>query len=212
MSEAEPFRRHDWVWLGPEPGLPDLAEIRDHWEAGLPFIVGHNPPSMERDRLHLGLALPDKRRMGFSGAVSGIVRHRPPLSLEEVLPRVPQGWLPALEHLAILLKGAGLEVGVYGSAAWQALTGASYVRETSDLDLLLAPCTGDQLRAALAILGSMEGGRPRLDGEIVLPDGRAVAWREAARASSTLLVKTRREVALVPRAAWLSAFWEPAHA
>jgi phosphoribosyl-dephospho-CoA transferase len=105
-----------------------------------------------------------------------------------------------------------MEARVYGSAAWQAVTGAVYLREDSDLDLLLTPTTGEQLRLALEILGSMAGARPRLDGEIALPDGRAVAWREAASESATLLVKTLSDVSLVPRADWTSVLRDPAHA
>jgi len=212
MRVAEPFRRHDWVWIRRETHLPDLAEVRSHCEAGLPFIVGRHPASIGEDRLQLGLALPDKRRIGFCVEVSGIGSHRPPLSLGDVLPHVPESWFPALEHLAAHFKGAGVEARVYGSTAWQAMTCVSYLREGSDLDLLLAPTTEDQLRLVLGTLVSMEGSRPRLDGEIVLPDGRAAAWREAASGSATLLVKTLSDVSLVPRADWLSALQDPAHA
>jgi phosphoribosyl-dephospho-CoA transferase len=212
MREAEPFRRHDWVWLGSETPLPDLAEVRSHREAGLPFIVGRHPALVGKDSLSLGLALPDKRRIGFSVEASGIHRHRAPLSLDEVLPRLPDPWLPMINQLAAHFRAAGMEAGVYGSAAWQAMTGVSYLRGDSDLDLLLTPATEEQLRLVLEILGSMEGARPRLDGEVVLPDGRAVAWREAASDSATLLVKTLADASLVPRTTWVSALRDPAHA
>jgi len=212
MRVAEMFRRHDWVWIKRGTHLPDLAEVRSHCEAGLPFIVGRRPALTGADRLQLGLALPDKRRIGFGVEVSGIGNHQPALPLGDVLRHVPESWSPTLEHLAAHFKGAGMEAMVYGSAAWQALTGASYLREDSDLDLLLAPTAEDQLRLALGILVSMEGSCPRLDGEIVLPDGRAVAWREVASPSDTLLVKTLSEVSLVARAAWMSALRDPAHA
>ncbi len=211
MSVAEPFHRHDWVWVGRESRLSDLAEVRSHCQAGLPFIVGRQPASTSRDSLHLGLALPDKRRLGFTVEASGLRSHRPPLSLEEVLPHVPHSWLPPLERLAAQFKAAGVVARVYGSGAWQAMTGAAYLRDDSDLDLLLAPTTEEQLHMVQKILVSMEGSRPRLDGELVLPDGRAVAWREVASDSATLLVKTLSDVSLIPRSSWVSALQDPAH-
>ncbi len=212
MSAAEPYRRHDWVWLGRETSLPDRLEVRSHLEAGRPFIVARHPAPAGKDRLSLGLALPDKRRLGFGVAVSDVVRHRAPLPLAEVLPWVPDSWLPVLEGLAARFKAVGMEARVYGSAAWQAMTGVSYLREDSDLDLLLAPATAEQLRLTLGVLVSLEGTRPRLDGELVLPDGSAVAWREAASDSASLLVKTLSGVSLVPRPTWMSALRDPAHA
>jgi phosphoribosyl-dephospho-CoA transferase len=212
MRVAEPFRRHEWVWLGSETPLPDLAEVRSHREAGLPFIVCRPPASIGKDSLALGLALPDKRRIGFSVKASGIRSHRAPLALSEVLHCVPSPWLPTINQLAAQLSTVGMKAKVYGSTAWQAMSGVSYLRADSDLDLLLAPTTEEQLRLVLGILGSMEGARPRLDGEVVLSDGRAVAWREAATESATLLVKTLTDVSLVPRTTWASALRDPAHA
>jgi phosphoribosyl-dephospho-CoA transferase len=212
MRVAEMFHRHDWVWLGRETHLPDRAEVRGHREAGLPFIVCRHPTQIGKDNLSLGLALPDKRRIGFCVEASGICRHRAPLSLDEVLPSLPDPWLPTINQLAAHLRTVGMEAGVYGSAAWQVMTGVSYLRGDSDLDLLLAPATEEQLRLVLEILGSMEGARPRLDGEVILPDGGAVAWREAASESATLLVKTLSDVSLVPRADWTSVLRDPAHA
>ena len=211
MRVAEPFCRHDWVWVGRETRLPDLAEVRSHCEAGLPFIVCRHPVPVGKDSLALGLALPDKRRIGFCVEVSGIRELRAPLSLEDVLHCVPDPWLPTLERLAAQFKEVGMETRIYGSAAWQAMTGAAYLRKDSDLDLLLTPTTEEQLRLVLGPLVSMEGARPRLDGEIVLPDGRAVAWREAVCGSATLLVKTLSDVSLIARATWMSALQDPAH-
>jgi phosphoribosyl-dephospho-CoA transferase len=212
MSVAEGFRRHDWVWVGRGTHLPDLMEVRRHHEAGLPFVVCRNPTSTRKDQLWLGLALPDKRRLGFCVEMSRVSRHQAPLFLREVLPVVPRSWLPLLTQLVAQLKEVGIEARVYGSTAWQAMTGTAYLREDSDLDLLLTPTTEDQLRSVLKILAPLDGARPRLDGEIVLSVGRAVAWREAASDAATLLVKTLSEVALVPRATWVSALREPAHA
>ena len=211
MNAAEGFHRHDWVWVE-EACLPDLREVRRHGASGWPFVVGRSPVPDRPAILQLGLALPGRRRLGFSVEAAGIDRHRAPLSLAECLPSAPEVWLPGLRTLLARFEDAGMEPNVYGSLAWQAMTGTIYLHEDSDLDLLLAPATEGQLRLALAMLEAMEGARPRLDGEIVLPGGRAVAWREAASPSATLLVKTVCSVALVPRTTWMSALLDLSHA
>jgi phosphoribosyl-dephospho-CoA transferase len=82
----------------------------------------------------------------------------------------------------------------------QALTGLSYVRPGSDLDLLIHPRSLAELQAALLLLRRHADALP-LDGEIVFPDGGAVAWREfaGAGATETVLVKASGAVRLVAR-------------
>ncbi len=77
---------------------------------------------------------------------------------------------------------AAAEARVYGSTAIEVVTREPCIGPRSDLDLLLAPSTWAQalsVAAALTALDARAG--PRLDGEIVSPDGAAVAWREFAR-------------------------------
>lgn len=212
MSGAESFHRHDWVWVEAETHLPDWVDVRRHHAAGRPFIVGRPPEPPGEGSLWLGLALPDKRRLGFRVERAAVCRHQVPLALRDVLGAAPQAWLRRLTSLASQFEAIGMEARVYGSLAWQAMAGIAYLREDSDLDLLLAPATETHLRRALRLLASMEDGPPRLDGEILLPDGSAVAWREAASDAAILLVKTLAGVALVPRATWVSALHEVAHA
>jgi phosphoribosyl-dephospho-CoA transferase len=211
MAAPEPFRRHDWVWVGREALLPDLAEVRRHWAAGHPFILGRDAPSTGKDCLRLGLALPGRRRLGFDLEASEVTRRSAPWSLGEVLPCLPPSWLPGLRSLASAFEAIEIKAGVYGSAAWQALTGLAYLREDSDLDLLLEPGSAPRWRLVLELLQAREGVPPRLDGEVLLPGGGAVAWREAASDSPTLLVKSLTDVALVARPAWLGA-GAPVHA
>ena len=67
---------------------------------------------------------------------------------------------------------------VFGSYGWQCLTGLPYVHPRSDIDLLLPvddPAAADAIAARLDAAAT---GLPRLDGELVFADGRAVAWRE----------------------------------
>lgn len=85
---------------------------------------------------------------------------------------------PARAALECALGSHCGAVRVYGSFGWQLLTGLRYLRENSDLDLLLEPidtCDADRMSAALLAANIA---RPRLDGELCFGDGSAVAWRE----------------------------------
>jgi len=77
----------------------------------------------------------------------------------------------------------------------------AYVRPDSDVDLLFdaqaAPPLGPVLDFVDAL--SADAHTPRLDGELILPGGAAVAWRELARRPDELLVKGTGGPALRPR-------------
>jgi phosphoribosyl-dephospho-CoA transferase len=87
---------------------------------------------------------------------------------------------------------------------WQHLSGIPYLTPASDVDLLVRPRDAVELRSALALLAaSGPAGAPRLDGEVQLPDGRGVAWRELAARPDRVLVKSARGVALERTGDWL---------
>ncbi|HVO88469.1 MAG TPA: malonate decarboxylase holo-[acyl-carrier-protein] synthase, partial [Casimicrobiaceae bacterium] len=103
-------------------------------------------------------------------------------------------------------RSNGAVLRAYGSLAWQALSGLSYVNESSDLDVLAFASDTPALQCALLALRHAETIAPmRVDGEIVFPGGNAVAWREWAAASARVLVKHVRGVALCSRASLLPA-------
>ena len=106
-------------------------------------------------------------------------------------------------------RAAGLVLRVHGSLAWQHLSGEPHVTERSDVDLLVRPRDAAELDAALALLRAHARlGGPRLDGEILLPGDRGVAWRELAGRSERVLVKSGTAVALEPRRGALGALAE----
>jgi phosphoribosyl-dephospho-CoA transferase len=117
--------------------------------------------------------------------------------------------------LAALASGAaneGIVLRVYGSLALQVLTGQAYLTASSDIDLLVRPRDAAGLDAALALLGKHAQRLP-LDGEIVFPGGRAVAWKEWAAAcagapGSRVLVKEMTRVSLVTTDTLLAALEE----
>jgi len=110
-------------------------------------------------------------------------------------------WRGALGSLEAQAAAQGIALRVYGSAALQVLTGQAYLRDTSDIDLLVQPRDRAQLDATLALLCAYADTLP-LDGEIVFPGARAVAWKEWAAAlrsapGTRVLVKEIKGVSLV---------------
>lgn len=211
--------RHRRVWLVPAlrpqalAGLDDPADrhaVLDWAAAGRPFIGRGALPGDARAGLPLGLALPPeprKRRLSFSVSVQSVARVAPPPTLHEALGSLPARlWRAAARVVA---RAGGTPVHVYGSAFWQQASGLAYLREDSDLDLLARPPSAAAALAWVQLLAEvqLETG-VRLDGEIELPGGEAVAWRELAAETATLLVKSDGGPCLREReAVW--AAWDP---
>jgi len=145
--------------------------------------------------MRLGLALPSRRRVGVLVARDAIVGWRDPPHLGAALAAAPTAWRLELRDLARRLDAIGVPPRVYGSMAWQHLAadpGLVYVTETSDVDLLVRPSSWRAADAALRVLAAAAEASvsPRLDGEVILPDGSGVAWRELAMPREQVLVKT----------------------
>ena len=115
-----------------------------------------------------------------------------------------------LRELDATLAAIGVRARAYGSMGWQQLTGEDYVHARSDLDLWLAVDSVAQADAAVAALQACAT-PTRLDGELMFPDGAAVAWREWAawRAGrcSQVLVKRLDGSALASDAEALVNAW-----
>lgn len=224
------FARHDLVWLGEEGWRRVLAgAAAEHapaiaaWrEADRPLVVRRADVDQAPGQVALGLALPPqedgrKIRIPCRVAVEHMARRAAPLPLAQALAQSPNmlpRWNAALAALASSAVNAGIELRVYGSLALQVLTGQAYLTASSDIDLLVQPRGAAELDAALALLKAHAQRLP-LDGEIVFPNGRAVAWKEwaAARAGapgSRVLVKEMTRVSLVTTDTLLAALEEQA--
>jgi len=211
MHLAESPSRHDLVWLsaaGAASALNGLAaeergEVVEWLRLGRPVIRTRDRPEAPPGRLCLGLPLPPdrgKRRLALSASRSGVAGWRAPPLLAEVIDSAPCSWREALLGLELESRALGLPLRVYGSLAWQYLSGEGYLRESSDLDLLWSPADAAQLRAGLALLQAWEEGCGlRADGEVLLAVG-AVSWRELVQAPPRVLVKRQGEVLLLPLA------------
>ena len=98
----------------------------------------------------------------------------------------PVAWLASIDRLL----GLDARVRVYGSLAWQHLTGLAYLTDSSDLDLLWLRQDADTTIKLLAGVSAIDDGAPmRIDGELVAADGTAVNWRELRSGAAEVIGK-----------------------
>lgn len=215
--------RHSLAWLAPAAcagvslhgrACIDRTAARSmlaDWVArGHPLIVTRQPDDAG-NRVALGLALPPKQgkfRLGFLVDRSAITRIAPAPTLAEAGDCLPSAWAPKIAALLASSAIGAAQPRVYGSAAMQMHSGEACVAAGSDLDLSLAPATWPAVQAVLAALADIDSSLPgpRIDGEILAPDGGAVAWRELRGEPAKVLVKRRRGVDLEATANFRAAF------
>ena len=104
------------------------------------------------------------------------------MSIPQILPALPPEWRDTAMRLHECAQQTNLEVGVYGSAALQSITGLAYLHAASDLDLLLHPSTCQQLDDCERLFTTFCHALP-LDGEIIFGPSCAVAAREWCNAT-----------------------------
>ncbi len=160
--------------------------------------------------MHLGIPLSPanaRLRIPLTLAACAVWDIQAPLPLQRAIPAAPRGWRPALNRLARAGQTHGITFRVYGSLAWQYLTGEAYVTPSSDVDLLFYPADDQQLRRGLQLLQDWEHDTGlRADGECISAAGAAVAWRELLGTGDRLLTKTNSSAQLTPRSEFLRAF------
>ncbi|MEH6436197.1 malonate decarboxylase holo-[acyl-carrier-protein] synthase [Massilia sp. DD77] len=222
------FSRHDLVWLSARGWEQVLAALPheqvgalDAWSrAGWPAVVRRDEVTQGPDRLAVGFALPPrpadgiKVRVAARVAIADVERHAAPLPLLAAMDTVPERWRAGLAALEQEATAHGFVLGAYGSVALQAITGQAYLKESSDIDLLLRPLNEAHLRDGLALLARHAGVLP-LDGEIVFPDGRAVAWKELhavmhGATGARVLAKAMDRISLAPLGGLLASLEEAA--
>ncbi len=194
MPDTISFSRHDL--LLPEKDCPVTADlrcaetIREWLDCGRPVIVRR--PCLTEEGLHCGIPLPPGggwNRLAFTLDPSGIAGRLALPRLEECL-----GLLPEARRTR-LVKLAELRPEVFGSLAWQSLTGLPYLHEKSDIDLLFRVRSRKELRTLCAALA--ERNPPEeCDIEIVLWNGRAFSYREWRKETSTILLKGDHDIFL----------------
>lgn len=196
MSTLPEFFRHDLVWLS-EPGWraacagmsENCVAILRRWQhENWPAIVRRTDAdadtniNVDSGEIAIGVALPpdahgQKLRVPLKVPPAGIRVKREPLEVFDVLPAAPLAWQSALRRFADEIRACGLDMRVYGSLALQALTRQTYLRDTSDIDILFRPSNRLQLDQGMALLARHAQLLP-LDGEVLLGGDNAVAWKE----------------------------------
>ncbi|PPV05488.1 phosphoribosyl-dephospho-CoA transferase [Xanthomonas bromi] len=203
--------RDDAQWQAITPGAQ--PRLQQWFAAGLPAVVARGDGSQAAGTLRLGVPLPPsegKQRLALQAHVAEIARCTAPLALDAVLTHAPDALQPALQALDIDAQTQSLHARVFGSFAWQALTGLAYVHAQSDLDLLWSIETPEQARAVVTLVQRWEQRHGlRADGELLLPGDNAVNWREYASHTQKLLVKSNQGCRLLPRTA-LFPVWSAA--
>ena len=156
----------------------------------------------------LGLPLPPsagKKRVSFVVDIDHVVSVARPPSLRQARAYAPRNWWPTLDRLDELALRHSVDARVFGSLAWQALTGLDYVTGRSDLDVLFEFRRETDIDRFVADVAAIETGAPmRLDGELMDADGAAVNWREFHGGAGELLVKRIESVVLLGRHQFMS--------
>ncbi len=218
------LRRHELVWLSERgwrsalaTAAPGARAALARWrDADWPTIVRRADTDAPPNQVCLGVALPpdprdgSKQRIALRAELADVSRVLTPLPLARACAAAPAHWRAALAALDADAGAAGIGLQVYGSLALQALTSATYLTPTSDIDLLVYPSSEAQLTRAIALFDTHAHQLP-LDGEIVFPTGAAVAWKEcrdALRAApgARVLSKQIDRACLSPLAQLLASF------
>jgi phosphoribosyl-dephospho-CoA transferase len=208
LRSDAPLQRHQLVRLKPASwgellhARSDLAgeTLLQGWvDCGWPLIARRPLPG-EVEGYALGLPLPPsagKRRIAVNvrhkdiDSVSSLPR------LAETIDSSPTTWQRSMHCLMALAERQAIEARVFGSLAWQRLTGLTYLSPSSDLDIIWALPRREYIGAFLAELAEVETQAPmRLDGELIRADGSGVNWRELHAGSKDLALKTPVDVQL----------------
>jgi phosphoribosyl-dephospho-CoA transferase len=186
----------DQAWDG------QAQEILAHWRANrLPLVVCRQQEETPADQVGVGLPAPQKwsrRRMALMVRQDHITACFDFPTLAQMAQQ--NHWSPAAHELAEALDILAVPARVYGSHAWQWITGLTYLHETSDIDLSLDVNATDMAYQVVNLLARTQL-HGRIDGEIIFPEGQAIAWRELQMLFkgqvSQVLVKNRNSAWLL---------------
>lgn len=211
MLQASACRRHDWVYLTNYWYRALATPLSKHNKCALarwitprrPLVVARRQEDDAPDLLRLGLALPGKERVCVSISAYAVLFLRRPPYLLDVMKIGSQFWPEAMRELAEIVTRTAPDTRVFGSLAWQFFSSDSdynFVTPNSDINLLLTPAHDAKLRTCIHFLQKFENrfAAPRVDGEIALPGGNFVSWREFAAGPKRILVKGAEAVRLRP--------------
>jgi len=208
--------RHRFVRLdpgaAPEPAMScagveaEMMNAVCSWvEGGMPLVVRRRGTDEPAGILPLAVTLParlQRRRIALRSPARSLRRVDDPPLLRDAVVELPERSRAVVRELSGKLDDCGVTARVFGSLAWQWLTGERYLHDRSDVDLILEPIPGFDIGRCRRVLERAAGSTaPRFDGEIALDRGDSVSWREWCGVSPTLLVKGQTGASLVARGA-----------
>ena len=191
-----------WALIEAHEWDEQARTIFSHWRTHqLPLVVCRQGAETPPDIVCMGLPSPQqwsRRRMALTVSPEHLTAHADFPSLAQVVQA--NQWGAAAIELSDAIARLDVNAHVYGSHGWQWLTGLAYLHEASDLDLSLTVNSWDMASQLVQRLANTSI-HCRVDGEIVFPQGKAVAWRELYQLiqgkTSQVLMKDRHSLKLL---------------
>lgn len=210
----EGLHRHDLVWLDPDTNMTgyvadiELVDVVSNWiQQSWPLVVARqtNDTTQKPGLIQLGITLPSapaRTRVSVCVPHAVLISYARPLLLKYAITSAPQEWSGQLSAVDKICTANSVKARVYGSLSMQAFTKQNYLDSASDVDVLFECSKATQLHKFLYELQALAEQTPHLDGEILAPNGWAVAWSEVAAALNTntsvkLLAKSYSETRLL---------------
>lgn len=188
------FNRHDLLHLKKDfsPCASEESERIHEWIShGYPVIVRRPGICKNGNGVHCGIPLPpaeEKKRISFIASFDVIEEKRELPSLRSIE-------LERVYDFVKLCDKNGFIPNVFGSLAWETITGLKYFTESSDIDILFNISSNAELYRLQAMLSSLPEKLIKLfDIEIVLWNGDAFSWREFLNSSKKIMVKNINDV------------------
>ena len=205
-------KRHDLVFLSRnglqyawENRAPDSheADAASEYFFRLPGICRTRPSDLSPALAALGYSFPIRTgetrvRVATQAPVDEIVKIITPWEVPGLLGHLPQPYLGVLTGLVQCAKDEGIQFGMFGSAALQAVTGLPYLHSQSDLDVVIAAAPPEQVRMFYQHLTRISRQSDvRIDGELMLHETCYVKLSELMGGSKTVLAKGADQPALL---------------
>lgn len=213
------LQRHSLVWLSAAgweyliagAHAASVLDCLTHWrENRLPLVVTRQERGC--NLLALGLSAPlawGRQKIPLKVPPGTVLYHDSFPSAPAIAGRLPAVLRPSWQHLTDSMTSMGIHARVHGSYGWQTLTGHRYLTSASDIDLLLPVRSIEAADVLTERLACFDWCGPRIDGELIFPEGEAVAWREWLRMRSgavhRIMVKREDGVTLEEGVAWLKS-------
>lgn len=210
------YRRHDVVWLSERSCRAVAESMRRSATAGAErmaalFVTGEIPAIIRRSApcdgagTGIGISFPlfeagCRLRFAASVAAEGIRQLQTPYDIID-LPFDPCSRpFKVLAEIRQALPGWHGRIGVFGASALQIVTGLPYLREGSDLDLVLEGGSPDELSEAHRVLEEHEASSGiRIDAEVIVGRKFGIKLRELMSKQKTMLAKTIDAVEILER-------------